>query len=109
MHGSVADGHRLAKVSPPDQQLSAGRRLWDEPDTFDPDRFAPEAVKAYLPFGAGPRICIGMSFALSEAVVILATLLRSVRLSLRPSFVPELKQCVTLRPAAGMPMRIQAR
>jgi cytochrome P450 len=90
------------------------RRLWDEPDTFDPDRFAPEAVKArhryaYLPFGAGPRICIGMSFALSEAVVILATLLRSVRLSLRPSFVPELKQRVTLRPAAGMPMRIQSR
>src|SRR4051812_41259108 len=90
------------------------RRLWDEPDTFDPDRFAPEAVKArhryaYLPFGAGPRICIGMSFALSEAVVILATLLRGVRLSLRPSFVPELKQRVTLRPAAGMPMRIQAR
>jgi len=90
------------------------RLLWDEPDTFDPDRFAPEAVKArhryaYLPFGAGPRICIGMSFALSEAVVILATLLRSVRLSLRPSFVPELKQRVTLRPAAGMPMRIQSR
>ena len=50
-----------------------------------------------------------MSFALSEAVVILATLLRSVRLRLRPSFVPELKQRVTLRPAAGMPMRIQAR
>ena len=86
--------------------------LWDEPDTFDPDRFAPEAVKArhryaYLPFGAGPRICIGMSFALTEAVVILATLLRSVRLELRPGYVPELKQRITLRPAAGMPMRLQ--
>ena len=50
-----------------------------------------------------------MSFALSEAVVILVTLVRSVHLSLRPSFVPELKQRVTLRPAAGMPMRIQSR
>lgn len=88
--------------------------LWDEPDTFDPDRFVPEAVKArhrfaYLPFGAGPRICIGMSFALLEAVVILATLLRSVRLELRPNYVPELKQRITLRPAAGMPMRLDRR
>src|SRR3954462_3832276 len=88
--------------------------LWDEPDTFDPDRFAPEAVKvrhryAYLPFGAGPRICIGMSFALLEAVLILATLLRSVRLELRPNYVPELKQRITLRPAAGMPMRLDRR
>jgi len=88
------------------------RLLWDEPDTFDPDRFAPEAVKArhryaYLPFGAGPRICIGMSFALLEAVVILATLLRSVRLRLRPGYVPELKQRITLRPAAGMPLRVE--
>ena len=90
------------------------RLLWDEPDTFDPDCFAPEAVKArhryaYLPFGAGPRICIGMSFALLEAVVILATLLRSVRPCLRPGYVPELKQRITLRPAGGMPMQLQPR
>ncbi len=74
----------------------------------------PEAVKArhryaYQPFGAGPRICIGMSFALLEAVVILATLLRSVHPSLRPGYVPELKQRITLRPAAGMPMRLERR
>ena len=50
-----------------------------------------------------------MSFALTEAVVILATLLRSVRLELRPGYVPELKQRITLRPAAGMPMRLQSR
>jgi cytochrome P450 len=90
------------------------RLLWDDPDTFDPDRFAPEVVKARhryadLPFGAGPRICIGMSFALTEAVVILATLSRSIRPSLRPGYVPELKQRITLRPAAGMPMQLQPR
>jgi cytochrome P450 len=90
------------------------RLLWDEPDTFDPDRFAPEVVKArhhyaYLPFGAGLRICTGMSFALLEAVVILATLLKSIRPSLRPGYVPELKQRITLRPAAGMPMRLERR
>jgi hypothetical protein len=49
--------------------------FWDRPDLFDPDRFAPEAVKArdryvYLPFGAGPRICIGMSFAQMEATAV---------------------------------------
>jgi cytochrome P450 len=90
------------------------RKLWPLPDRFDPDRFAPEAAKArhryaYLPFGAGPRICIGMGFAMLEAVLILATLLRSTRATLRPGYTPELKLRVTLRPAAGMPMRIEPR
>ncbi|MFH6786519.1 MULTISPECIES: cytochrome P450 [Methylobacterium] len=88
--------------------------LWDEPDRFDPARFAPEAAKArdryaYLPFAAGPRICIGMGFALSEAVAILAVLVRAFRFSLRPGTVPVLKQRITLRPADGMPMRVSVR
>jgi cytochrome P450 len=85
---------------------------WDMPDSFDPSRFAPEAVKArdrhvYLPFGAGQRACIGMTFAQMEAAAVLAVLLPSVRLRLRPGYVPEPKLRVTLRPAKGMPMRVE--
>ena len=89
-------------------------RLWPSPDAFDPDRFAPEAVKArhrwsYLPFGAGPRICIGMGFALLESVAILATLLPGTRLQAEPGFKPTPKLRVTMRPAEGMPMRAMKR
>jgi cytochrome P450 len=88
--------------------------LWDEPDEFEPERFEAAAEKArhrfaYLPFGAGPRICIGMSFATTEGVAILATLIRHVRLSLRPGFVPTIRMRITLRPGAGMPMRLAGR
>ena len=58
--------------------LHRHRTLWDEPNAFRPERFLPEARSsidrfAYLPFGAGPRVCIGASFALQEAVIVLAT------------------------------------
>jgi cytochrome P450 len=86
--------------------------FWDRPDVFDPDRFAPEAVKArdryvYLPFGAGPRICIGMSFAQMKTTAVLAVL-SSLRLRLHCGYIPEPKLRVTLRPARGMPMRLIA-
>jgi len=88
--------------------------LWREPDRFDPGRFDPKAVEArdryaYLPFGAGPRICIGQTFAQKEAIAVLATLLSAFQLRLRPDFCPEPRLRVTLRPAGGMPMQIARR
>ncbi len=88
--------------------------LWDDPDRFDPDRFLPDAARArhrhaYLPFGAGPRACIGASFAVLEAVAILATLLRSVRVSLRPGAEPSPRLRITLRPEGGLPIRPRPR
>jgi cytochrome P450 len=88
-------------------------KLWHEPRRFDPTRFEPETAKArdryaYLPFGAGPRVCIGQSFAQREAVAVLATLLSAFQLRLRPGYDPEPRLRVTLRPTGGMPMRIIA-
>jgi cytochrome P450 len=89
-------------------------KLWAEPARFDPNRFGPEASKgrhryAYLPFAAGPRICIGMGFAMLEAAAILGTLLPAFHLAAAPGFVPTPKLRVTMRPAEGMPMRIEPR
>ena len=67
------------------------------------DRFS------YLPFGAGPRICIGMGFALQEAVILLAHVLKHVRFEPVPGHVPVPVQRVTLRPQGGMPMVLQRR
>jgi len=85
------------------------RTLWEDPDRFDPDRFAPDRVKgrhrySFLPFGAGPRICIGASFATLEAVAILATLLPAFRLTPAEGYRPELLMRITLRPSPAMRM-----
>jgi cytochrome P450 len=90
------------------------KSLWPDPDSFDPGRFDPHAVKerhryAYMPFGAGPRICIGMNFALTEATAILATLVQAVRLDLPDGFAPKLKMGITLRAGEGMRMLVRPR
>ena len=85
--------------------------LWDDPDRFDPDRFAPGVERdrfAFLPFGAGPRICIGASFALQEAVIILATLVARLRFSLTAR-QPEPRMILTLRPHGGVWLRVAPR
>jgi cytochrome P450 len=88
--------------------------FWPEPETFDPDRFTPERSAdrpkfVYLPFGAGPRQCIGNQFALIEAQLIVATLAREYRLHLVPGHRVEPWPLITLRPRFGMPMIVERR
>jgi cytochrome P450 len=64
---------------------------------------------AYLPFGAGPRTCIGSSFALQEATIVLSVLIRRFDLELLPGIKVWPLQRITLRPANGLPMRIRER
>lgn len=82
---------------------------WPDPDRFDPDRFAPEQIKerprfAYLPFGGGPRLCIGLSFAMMEMKLVLALILQQHTLALKPGHVVDLEPVITLRPRYGMVM-----
>ena len=77
--------------------------LWDDPDAFRPKRFAEKPQRyAYLPFGDGPRICIGASFALQEAVIILATLLGKRRFFPVQGKTPDPVMILTLRPEGGV-------
>ena len=78
-------------------------RWGEDPDAFDPDRFAPENVKArpaglYKPFGTGPRSCIGRQFALHEAVLLLAVLLRRYELIPDPDYELQVAERLTLMP-----------
>ena len=88
--------------------------LWNEPAAFDPSRFLPEKRGdiprfAYLPFGVGPRICIGSSFALQEAAIVLAVLVSHFEMQLIPGAEVWPLQRITLRPAKGLPMAISRR
>lgn len=89
-------------------------RWWDEPDAFRPERFSPESEAripkyAYLPFGGGPRVCIGNSFAMMEARLLLATLASRYRLELEPGQRVEMLPLITLNPKGGLPMTLRVR
>ncbi len=91
--------------------LHRHRLLWERPDEFDPARFLPgqrERIHrfAYLPFGAGPRICIGMGFAMQEAMVVLAAITRRYGLELAPGHEVRPLARITLRPDGGLKMRL---
>jgi cytochrome P450 len=94
--------------------LHRHRSWWERPDLFDPTRFLGSAKSkiprfAYLPFGAGPRTCIGSSFALQEATLVLARLVQQFDMQLVPGAKVWPLQKITLRPAHGLPMRIVPR
>lgn len=94
--------------------LHRHRLLWRDPNTFDPTRFLGDARHAidryaYIPFGAGARTCIGSVFALQEATLVLANIVKNFRLELAPGAAVWPLLRVTLRPDNGMPMVIRQR
>lgn len=89
-------------------------RFYGAPERFDPDRWTPEMQErlprfAYFPFGGGPRVCIGETFAWTEGMLVLATIARRRRLRLVPDHPVELRPLITLRPRHGMVMQVDAR
>ncbi|MDN3354738.1 cytochrome P450 [Actinomadura sp. DC4] len=87
--------------------------FWPEPDRFLPDRFAPDVAAdrpryAYIPFGAGPRFCVGNHLGLMEATFVLALAARDVRLSLPPGHTARPEAMLSLRVRGGLPMTVHA-
>ena len=89
------------------------RRFWRAPDRFDPSRFMPDAQPpprfAYIPFGAGPRICVGSPFALTELVLVVASLVRAFRIALPPHRPVTPVGLITLQPDVPPPFRLRPR
>jgi cytochrome P450 len=87
-------------------------RYWENPEGFDPERFTPERSEgrpryAYLPFGGGPRFCIGNGFAMMEAQILVAMIAQRHRLQLVPGHPIVLDPTVTLRPKHGVKVTIE--
>lgn len=94
--------------------LHRHRAFWQNPNAFMPSRFWPENRSdidrfQYLPFGAGPRICIGATFALQEAVIALALMLNEFRFEPTPGLAPWPVQKLTVQAENGLPMRVESR
>ncbi|MHA6287398.1 cytochrome P450 [Maricaulis sp. CAU 1757] len=94
--------------------LHRQRSLWPDADAFKPERFLGDAARdiprgAYLPFGIGPRVCIGARFAMMEMVIVVATLYRRVRLDLTSDDHPRPVMRITLQPDRPVPMRVTRR
>lgn len=90
------------------------KALWERPERFEPERFSKAASEgrprfAYIPFGAGPRVCIGASLATTEMMIVLAALAQRYRLALAPGHEVEIHHQVTMRPKGGLPMIVTRR
>jgi cytochrome P450 len=87
-------------------------KYWEDPLTFDPDRFLPERMKekpryAYFPFGGGARLCIGNNFAMMEMQIILALICTKFDFTVPKDFKLELEALVTLRPKGKLPLIVK--
>jgi cytochrome P450 len=112
MRDKVVEPGSIVSVSP--WLMHHHRRHWKNPDVFDPDRFdRPETKEsercAYLPFGLGPRVCLGAAFAMQEGVLILASLARRYRFTPDPSHEPQPIGRITVRSANGIRLRVERR
>jgi cytochrome P450 len=116
---AVADlelgGHRVAKGTElvvSQWVMHRDARYFAQPETFDPDRWADGLAKrlprfAYFPFGGGPRVCLGQSFATTEAILILASVVQRFHLELAPGHQVIADPIPTLHPKGGLPMMIE--
>ena len=89
-------------------------KYWEDPEKFDPERFTSENKErhvpfSYMPFGGGPRLCIGNNFALMEMQFVLAMLIKRYRFELVPDQQIEINPLVTLRPRHGIKVRVMQR
>jgi cytochrome P450 len=109
-------GYRVPAGLPVNYSSWASHRLPDvfgDPHAFKPERFAPEERAkmpkgAYIPFGAGPRICIGMRFGELEIRAIAAAILGRFRVAPEPGWRMRVRQMPTLSPRGGLPIRVRA-
>jgi cytochrome P450 len=107
-------GHRVPAGLPVNYSSWASHRLadvFDDPHAFRPERFAPENKAklpkgAYIPFGGGPRICIGMRFGELEVRAIAAAIVNRFRLGIEPGRRMRVRQMPTLSPRGGLPVRV---
>ena len=85
--------------------------LWDNPEVFDPSRFASDVPRfTHIPFGAGPRLCIGRDFSYVEAVMVISELVRRFRVEFpEGQSLPAGEPLVTIRPRGGMPLHVLPR